>query len=179
MVPRALLAHCASAFVWHAMHCRFTVWACLPWLKGKNLRFSFDRRTDPAQMRELGRVLCNAASVVPQGMVVFLPSFAYASQLRQFWSTDEHGQVQVVFFWILVFASFIAGRPVTCHSTPIALGHSSTGAAETTILGRTIRGRRWGGTSWGCNCTATFRCCHSNRWQRWSDAVLCCWSQNV
>ena len=38
-------------------------------------------------MDELGRLLSNICRVVPEGVVVFLPSFAFEQQLVQHWTT--------------------------------------------------------------------------------------------
>jgi chromosome transmission fidelity protein 1 len=41
------------------------------------------------QMRELGLLLCNLVSVVPQGIVVFFPSFDYESRVYENWESSD------------------------------------------------------------------------------------------
>ncbi|MCI08813.1 ATP-dependent RNA helicase DDX11-like, partial [Trifolium medium] len=40
-------------------------------------------------MRELGLLLCNLVSVVPQGIVVFFPSFDYESRVYENWESSD------------------------------------------------------------------------------------------
>jgi chromosome transmission fidelity protein 1 len=42
-------------------------------------------RSSPALMEELARVVLNVTSVVPDGVVLFLPSYSYEEELFQFW----------------------------------------------------------------------------------------------
>jgi chromosome transmission fidelity protein 1 len=42
-------------------------------------------RSSPALMEELARVVLNITSVVPDGVVLFLPSYSYEEELFQFW----------------------------------------------------------------------------------------------
>eukprot|EP00743_Colponemidia_sp_Colp-15_P010716 GILK01011837.1.p1 GENE.GILK01011837.1~~GILK01011837.1.p1 ORF type:complete len:858 (+),score=121.79 GILK01011837.1:230-2803(+) len=49
--------------------------------------FTFSNRSSDTQIDELGRVLLNMASVVPQGVVVFLPSYAYEAVVLTRWAT--------------------------------------------------------------------------------------------
>ncbi len=47
-----------------------------------------EQRGTVATMDEAGRLLANLASVVPQGLVAFAPSFAYCEQLLQRWEAS-------------------------------------------------------------------------------------------
>eukprot|EP00742_Colponemidia_sp_Colp-10_P016154 GILJ01018486.1.p1 GENE.GILJ01018486.1~~GILJ01018486.1.p1 ORF type:complete len:864 (-),score=122.28 GILJ01018486.1:323-2881(-) len=49
--------------------------------------FTFSNRSSDAQIDELGRVLLNISSVVPQGVVVFLPSYSYEAVVLSRWTT--------------------------------------------------------------------------------------------
>lgn len=42
-------------------------------------------RSSPAVMEELGRVVLNVCGVVPDGVVLFVPSYSYEEELYNFW----------------------------------------------------------------------------------------------
>lgn len=44
---------------------------------GKDLEFTFQNRSDPALIEELGKTIINLCIVIPHGVVVFFPSYAY------------------------------------------------------------------------------------------------------
>ena len=44
---------------------------------GKQLEFSFKSRDETATIDELGRVISNICNIVPGGLVIFFPSYAY------------------------------------------------------------------------------------------------------
>ncbi|CAK9011933.1 ATP-dependent DNA helicase DDX11 (DEAD/H-box protein 11) [Durusdinium trenchii] len=52
---------------------------------GKTLQLNVGNRAKPAVMDEIGLSLVNIAGMVPNGMVVFLPSYAYLEQLIARW----------------------------------------------------------------------------------------------
>lgn len=56
---------------------------------GLPLTLRHDSRHDPAVMDELGQLLLNVAVVVPEGIVVFVPSFSYLEQLVNRWSSSD------------------------------------------------------------------------------------------
>ncbi len=59
---------------------------------GTPLEFKHENRSNPATLDELGRLLVNVCKVVPQGVVCFLPSFAYEEHVhRHFASTGVLG----------------------------------------------------------------------------------------
>ena len=47
--------------------------------------FSFQRRADKAMIAQLGLVLLNVCSVVPDGVVVFFPSYGYLDEVVRAW----------------------------------------------------------------------------------------------
>ena len=47
---------------------------------GKSLDFSYNLR-DELTLDELGRVLCNICNIVPGGIVIFFPSYAYEQKV--------------------------------------------------------------------------------------------------
>ncbi|KAK7294199.1 hypothetical protein RJT34_17085 [Clitoria ternatea] len=55
---------------------------------GRSFDFSFSSRSSPDMMRELGLLLCNLVTVVPEGIVVFFPSFDYESKVYQNWESS-------------------------------------------------------------------------------------------
>ncbi len=53
---------------------------------GRELKFTYSRRGSSDLIDELGRALGNLFKVVPQGVVVFFPSFAYKHAVEQRWA---------------------------------------------------------------------------------------------
>ncbi|KAK9843489.1 hypothetical protein WJX81_005623 [Elliptochloris bilobata] len=52
---------------------------------GRELDLRAERRAAPATLDELGRLLLNVCQAIPQGVIAFFPSFAYAEQAAQRW----------------------------------------------------------------------------------------------
>lgn len=64
---------------------------------GGPLTFSFGTRAAPALMDELGKLLLHVAGAVPDGLVIFVPSFQYEAQLVARWeSTGLWAQLDAV-----------------------------------------------------------------------------------
>lgn len=55
---------------------------------GINFDFSYNSRSSPSMMDELGRFLCNLVTVVPEGIVVFFSSFEYERKVYEAWSAS-------------------------------------------------------------------------------------------
>lgn len=53
---------------------------------GQEVNFTYKNRSNSAMVTELGRVLLNLCTVVPDGLVVFFPSYAYLSSIIAHWS---------------------------------------------------------------------------------------------
>ena len=53
---------------------------------GVQYDFTYASRGTTNQMNELGRLIQNLTTLVPQGIVVFLPSFSYMEALTQYWN---------------------------------------------------------------------------------------------
>ncbi|PSR82419.1 helicase C-terminal domain-domain-containing protein [Coniella lustricola] len=51
--------------------------------------FSFQKRGDKGMIRKLGQALLNICSVVPDGVVVFFPSYGYLEQVVGVWQTVD------------------------------------------------------------------------------------------
>ena len=52
--------------------------------------FRMGSRSSAAMMEELGRVVLNVCSIVPDGVVLFLPSYTYEEQLHNFWESKGY-----------------------------------------------------------------------------------------
>ncbi|XP_051147703.1 uncharacterized protein LOC127262888 [Andrographis paniculata] len=55
---------------------------------GQQFDFSFKARTSSTMVEELGLLLCNLVTVVPEGVVVFFSSFDYESHAYDAWKTS-------------------------------------------------------------------------------------------
>ncbi|CUA77223.1 chromosome transmission fidelity protein 1 [Rhizoctonia solani] len=58
--------------------------------RGKSLEFKFGARGDEELIAELGQTVLNLTSLVPNGFVVFLPSYAFLSIVKAAWSKGEN-----------------------------------------------------------------------------------------
>ncbi len=52
---------------------------------GTAFDFSFQKRSSPAMVRDLGMALLNLCTVVPDGVVVFFPSYGYLDEVVKLW----------------------------------------------------------------------------------------------
>ncbi|XP_010254122.1 PREDICTED: ATP-dependent DNA helicase DDX11 [Nelumbo nucifera] len=55
---------------------------------GLSFDFSYSSRSSPIMIEELGRLLCNLVTVVPEGIVVFFSSFEYERQVYDAWNAS-------------------------------------------------------------------------------------------
>ena len=55
---------------------------------GAQFDFTFRRRQSPAVIEELGRLVVNLMNVVPDGVVLFFPSYQYEGQVYRKWQSD-------------------------------------------------------------------------------------------
>lgn len=63
--------------------------------------FSFQKRSDKAMIRQLGRVLLNICTVVPDGVVVFFPSYGYLDEVVGVWqSPDTTATADAGLLWV-------------------------------------------------------------------------------
>ncbi|KAI0121734.1 helicase C-terminal domain-containing protein [Xylariales sp. AK1849] len=53
---------------------------------GIDFEFSFQKRSDKAMVRELGMAILNLCTVVPDGVVVFFPSYGYLDEVIAAWN---------------------------------------------------------------------------------------------
>ncbi|KAL9948633.1 hypothetical protein ACHAQF_005978 [Verticillium nonalfalfae] len=54
--------------------------------------FSFQRRSDKAMVNQLGLAILNMCAVVPDGIVVFFPSYGYLDEVVAAWETTAAGE---------------------------------------------------------------------------------------
>lgn len=57
--------------------------------------FSFQKRSGKSMIRRLGQALLNTCSVVPDGVVVFFPSYGYLDEVVGVWQSTEGGEKSV------------------------------------------------------------------------------------
>ncbi|CAE6455181.1 unnamed protein product [Rhizoctonia solani] len=58
--------------------------------RGKPLEFKFGARGDEELIMELGQTILNLTNLVPNGFVVFLPSYAFLSLVKTAWGKGEN-----------------------------------------------------------------------------------------
>jgi len=63
-----------------------------PDASGVPFEFSFSRRGDKGMIRELGLAILNICTVVPDGVVVFFPSYGYLDEVVAAWSVRGAGE---------------------------------------------------------------------------------------
>lgn len=83
--PHAPLAHLTYPF--RALRL-FVSSLRAPGPSGRALDFSFGARDSPESMDEIGRIVINVCKVVPQGVVVFFPSGAFAEAVSARWAAS-------------------------------------------------------------------------------------------
>ncbi|CAO3634796.1 unnamed protein product [Mucor hiemalis] len=60
---------------------------------GKPLVFNYESRQDLKLMDEVGQTIANLCNVIPDGVVVFFPSFTYLDQVYKRWASPESGKI--------------------------------------------------------------------------------------
>ncbi|OHE98611.1 DNA repair helicase [Colletotrichum orchidophilum] len=58
--------------------------------------FSFQRRADKAMVSQLGLAILNMCNVVPDGVVVFFPSYGYLDEVVAVWETRTAGEAKSI-----------------------------------------------------------------------------------
>lgn len=69
--------------------CVWTLASMKPSNSDDLFEFSFQKRSDKAMIKRLGQALLNICSVVPDGVVVFFPSYGYLDELVAIWQVAE------------------------------------------------------------------------------------------
>lgn len=63
---------------------------------GIDFDFTFDKRNSPAMVEALGSCLLQLSSTIPDGLVVFFPSYAYLEQVVLRWQTKGSGATKPI-----------------------------------------------------------------------------------
>ena len=100
---------------------------------GIDFDFTYDKRNSPAMIEALGSCLVQLSSVVPDGLVVFFPSYAYLDLVVLRWQTKSSGAVQSIWDRLLerkrIFRESKAATGIDDvldqYSQAIANGHGS------------------------------------------------------
>ncbi|CAK7270402.1 ATP-dependent DNA helicase chl1 [Sporothrix epigloea] len=92
--------------------------------------FSFEKRTQPAVLSDLGAALLNLCTVVPDGIVVFFPSYGYLDQVMEAWKKRDAGSTGPGSVWERLQAK----KAVFCESKGAASSDSVLAAYSSAIL---------------------------------------------
>lgn len=66
---------------------------------GPSFEFSFQRRGDQEMVKELGLAILNICAVVPDGVVVFFPSYGYLDEVVAAWSRPQQQKADKSTIW--------------------------------------------------------------------------------
>ena len=58
--------------------------------KGLEFEFTYKNRANEMMIEELGRAMLNICTVVPDGVVVFFPSYSYLETITSYWARDPN-----------------------------------------------------------------------------------------
>lgn len=70
-----------------------------PGPKNTEFEFSFQKRSDRSMINQLGLALLNICTAVPDGVVVFFPSYGYLDEVVVAWSEAAAGQPKAPSLW--------------------------------------------------------------------------------
>jgi regulator of telomere elongation helicase 1 len=60
---------------------------------GRALNSSFEHRDSPEYLAELGLTIANISRIVPDGLLVFFPSYSMMNKATEFWQHDAGGRI--------------------------------------------------------------------------------------
>ncbi|KAH6668631.1 DNA repair helicase [Plectosphaerella plurivora] len=63
---------------------------------GSTFEFSFQKRSDKAMVTQLGLAILNMCAVVPDGVVIFFPSYGYLDEIVTAWGTRGAGEAKSI-----------------------------------------------------------------------------------
>ncbi|RYP63853.1 hypothetical protein DL771_009081 [Monosporascus sp. 5C6A] len=69
--------------------CVWTLASANPKMGGTDFEFSFQKRGDRVMIRELGVAILNICTAVPDGVVVFFPSYGYLDEVVEAWNCPD------------------------------------------------------------------------------------------
>ena len=89
---------------------------------GVDFDFTYDKRTSPAMIAALGNCLIHLADVIPDGLVVFFPSYAYLEQVVQRWQTKTSSDAAVAGAKPTIWDRLLKRKPLFRESKAAATG---------------------------------------------------------
>ncbi|CAK7264478.1 ATP-dependent DNA helicase chl1 [Sporothrix epigloea] len=92
--------------------------------------FSFEKRSQPAMLSDLGAALLNLCTVVPDGVVVFFPSYGYLDEVIQAWKKRDANSTSQGCVWDRLQAK----KAVFCESRGASSSDSVLAAYSSAIL---------------------------------------------
>ena len=78
---------------------------------GTDLKFTYELRTTPSMIKDLGLTILEAAKVIPDGLVIFFPSYAYLETIIKFWRREDSGGQHVC-----IWDQLTAAKPIVSES---------------------------------------------------------------
>lgn len=57
---------------------------------GTTFLFNYENRNNVQMLKELGQVVFNAATIIPDGLVIFFPSYHYLNEVWEFWNNNNY-----------------------------------------------------------------------------------------
>jgi chromosome transmission fidelity protein 1 len=66
-------------------------WPVSSGIDGTDLDFTFEQRSQPKVLESLGKSLVALAQIIPNGLVIFFPSYSYLEQCIRWWKTTSSG----------------------------------------------------------------------------------------
>ena len=89
---------------------------------GVDFDFTYDKRTSPAMIAALGNCLIYLADVIPDGLVVFFPSYAYFEQVVLHWQTKASSGAAVAAAKPTIWDRLLERKPIFRESKAAATG---------------------------------------------------------
>ena len=84
--------------------------------------FTYDKRTSPAMIAALGNCLIQLADVIPDGLVVFFPSYAYLEQVVLRWQTKTSSGAAAASVQPTIWDRLLQRKPIFRESKAAATG---------------------------------------------------------
>ncbi|KAG6008263.1 hypothetical protein E4U21_004725 [Claviceps maximensis] len=107
---------------------------------GTPFEFSYQRRGDQEMIKELGLAILNICSVVPDGVVIFFPSYGYLDEVSAAWGRSTQKNTQPTIWDRLQARKRVFLESKSCSSdevlqeyTQVILGGSQTTSATTPL----------------------------------------------
>ncbi|KAM0794423.1 helicase C-terminal domain-containing protein [Usnea florida] len=89
---------------------------------GVDFDFTYDKRTSPAMIAALGNCLIYLADVIPDGLVVFFPSYAYLEQVVLHWQSKTSSGTAVAAAKPTIWDRLLKRKPIFRESKAAATG---------------------------------------------------------